>query len=156
MRDLSWPHNLGRWRSLVGLAVLMGGLAIACSAGPEGDTDLLQESAPEIGANEVLLYVSNQSYDDPDIEVLVTIDGQVVVEDRFPVGNQHNWVPHLLYLSPGEHRLRAESSTGAILEGTFETLPGQPRWAVLNYWTDLGEESRRFELVTYDEPVAFS
>ena len=154
MRDLSRP-NLGRRGSLVGLAVLLVVLAIACGADPEGDTDLLRESAPEIGAGEVLLYVSNQSYEDPDIQVIVTIDGEVVVDDQFSVDNQHNWVPHLLELSPGEHRLRAESSTGAIFDGTFKTLPGQPRWAVLNYWNESGEEGMRFVLTSYDEPVAF-
>ncbi len=154
MRDLRWP-NLGRWGILVGLAVLPVVLAIACSADPDGDPDLFREPAPRIGANEVLLYVSNQSYEDPDIQIIITIDGEVVVDDRFPVGNQHNWVPHLLYLSPGEHRLRAESSTGATFDGTFDTVRGQPRWAVLNYWNESGEEGKRFVLTSYDEPVAF-
>ncbi len=152
MRALSWLSS-GRRGSPFGLAVLMVGLAIACSAGPEADPDPIP--APDIGADEVLLYVSNQSYEDPDIHVIVTIDDEVVVDDRFPVGNQHNWVPHLLHLSPGEHRVRAESSTGATFDGTFETLPGQPRWAVLNYWTESGEEGRRFVLTSYDEPVLF-
>ena len=154
MRALSWP-NSGRWGTLVVLAVLLVTLAIACSSDPEGDTDLLRDPAPEIGADEVLLYVSNQSYEDPDIHVIVTIDGEVVVDDQFSVGNQHYWVPHLFDLSPGEHRLRAESSTGATFDGTFETLPGQPRWAVLNYWNESGEEGRRFVLTSYDEPVRF-
>ncbi|MDH5502572.1 MAG: hypothetical protein OEY98_00925 [Acidimicrobiia bacterium] len=153
MRDLTRP-NLGRRGSLVVLVVLAVVLAIACSADREVVADF-RVPPSEIGSNEVLLYVSNQSYEDPDIQINVTIDGEVVVDDRFLVDNQHNWVPYLLRLSPGKHLLRAESSTGATFEGPFETLPGQPRWAVLDYWNESGEEGKRFVLTSYDELVRF-
>ena len=139
------------WCILGGLAVLMGGLTVACSPDRRGSAEQPLEPA----ANQLLLYVSNQSYEDPDIQITVTIDGEVVVDDRFPVGNQHNWVPHLLDLSPGEHQVRADSSTGATFHGTFQTVPGQPRWAVLDYWNEPADEGKRFVLMTYDEPVAF-
>ena len=109
----------------------------------------------DIGAGDMLLYVSNQSFEDPPVNITITIDGAVVVDDRFSVGNQHNWVPHQLTLAQGEHRLRAESGTGVLFETTFTTPPDEALWAVLESWWYPEEEPRQFTFSTHDEPVQF-
>ncbi|MBK5268199.1 MAG: hypothetical protein JJE47_12270 [Acidimicrobiia bacterium] len=109
----------------------------------------------DISAGEMLLYVSNQSFEDSPVDIRVTIDGAVVVDDRFSVGNQHDWVRHQLSLAPGEHRLRAESGMGVLFETTFTTPADEALWAVLEYWWYPEEEARYFTFSTHDEPVEF-
>jgi hypothetical protein len=80
------------------------------------------------------LYVSNQSFEDPSVQIAISIDGVVVVDETFAVEGQHNWIAFELDVSPGDHILTATSNTGAQLTVEFTTKAGQPRWAVVDYW----------------------
>jgi hypothetical protein len=111
---------------------------------------------PEPVPPPLTLYVSNQSFDDPSVDITVTIDGRVVVDEEFDVEGQHNWKTFELDLGPGEHTLRAESSTGAVHEAVFVLPEGEPRWAVLDNWWYPEEGERHFTFSIHDEPVGFA
>ena len=102
------------------------------------------------------IHVSNQSFEDPSVAITVTVDGRVVVDEEFAVEGQHNWRMFELDPGPGKHTLRAESSTGVVLETTFVLSDGEPLWAVLDYWWYPGEGARLFTFSTHEEPVAFA
>ena len=106
-----------------------------------------------------ILYVSNQSFANGEIDIQVTIDGTNVVSQDFTVDNQHTWIPFTLNLAKGKHVLIARSVAGkATIIEEFE-VSGE-HWSVLSYWytPDYPEPSYRGPLFTYeqsDEPVYF-
>jgi hypothetical protein len=101
------------------------------------------------------LYVSNQSFDDPNVQIAVSIDGVVVVDQNFAVEGQHNWITFEPDVPPGDHTLTATSNTGAELTVEFATKAGQPQWAVVNYWWYPGDGPREFTFDISDEPIGF-
>lgn len=103
------------------------------------------------------LTVSNQSFEDATIGVVVTIDGVVAVQQDFEVGGQHNFVSFDLDLEPGEHTLRATAETGATLTRTI-TLPasGDPRYGVLMYWFDRDDDEPYFDWQFVKDPPGFA
>ena len=109
----------------------------------------------------LLLYVSNQSFADDAVEIAVTIDGEQVVNDRFTVQGQHNWVTYPLNLSPGAHQVEMTSSTGVSETASLELPADGPRYATLSYWyyppDQPGSEStpRSFHFEVSDSPMGF-
>ena len=106
-----------------------------------------------------VLYVSNQSFARPKVDVVVEVDGQRVISEDFAVGDQHNWKRFVLRLSPGRHTLVARSTQGdATLRRSF-VMSGK-RWAVLDYWYDDGAggavEPQRFTFTVRTKPIAFA
>jgi hypothetical protein len=101
------------------------------------------------------LYVSNQSFDDPNVQIAISIDGVVIVDQSFAVDDQHNWITFEPDVRPGDHTLTAMSNTGAELTVEFTTKTGQPRWAVVNYWWYPGDGPRKFTFDISDEPIGF-
>lgn len=85
-----------------------------------------------------LLFVSNQSFDDEEVTLAVTVDGVTVVDASFHVEGQHNWISFPLDLPSGEHEITAAADSGATLRRTFATPPGKKRYAVIDHWTDDG------------------
>jgi hypothetical protein len=102
------------------------------------------------------LYVSNQSFDDPNVQIAISVDGEVVVDQSFAVEGQHNWITFEPDVRPGDHTLIATSNTGAELTVEFTTKAGQPRWAVVNYWWYPGDGPREFTFDIHDEPIGFA
>jgi hypothetical protein len=87
------------------------------------------------------LYVSNSSSEPPAVDIRVTLDGQVIVNDSFEQDLYSKFTRYRLRLSPGTHRIAAVSERGqASLEETI-TVVGQLHVGVA-YW--------------YSEPSAFS
>ena len=81
----------------------------------------------------VRLYVSNQSFAFSPVNIKVFIDGKRVVHGSFEVGSQHTIEEFVLKLSPGRHKIVAESSKGhAKLEQDFEAH--DKTWAALAFW----------------------
>ena len=122
------------------------------SAGTPG-SDLLDPDG------NVVLYVSNQSFEIDPVDVVVAIDGEPVIAEEFAVANQHNWKKFVLRLSPGRHTLTARSGRGAATLETSFVVKGA-HWAVLDYWYyseayGSPPEPRHFEFMIQDEPVAF-
>lgn len=87
---------------------------------------------------DLILYVSNQSFDNEEVRLTVTIDGVTVVDSDFHVEGQHNWVSFPLALSSGRHEVTAESDSGARLRESFDVRRGKTRYAVIEHWTQDG------------------
>ena len=102
---------------------------------------------------DLVLYVSNQSFDDEEVGLLVVVDGVTVVDGDFHVEDQHNWISFPLDLSPGAHEITAESDSGATLSESFEVPGDQPRFAIVDHW---GEgDSADLTWSFHRKPVAF-
>lgn len=106
------------------------------------------------------LYVSNQSFAISPVDIKVFIDGKPVVNGSFNVGTHHTIITYVLKLSPGQHKIVAESLKGhAKLERTFEVH--DKLWADLAYWyypkPEGGAEPcpRQFTLDLRKEPIYF-
>jgi len=146
-------------------AVLVLGLLLAASAlsGCSGDQDPTPH--PQVRASDspvrlvgpddadLILYVSNQSFEDDNVSMKLAVDGVTVVDDQFPVKGQHNWIRFPLSLSSGSHSLTAESDTGATLKESFQVPGDKARYAVVNYWAD--EEPPKLEWQFQTDPVYF-
>lgn len=137
---------------------------VASSQLPDETSGLTVSRATAVGATqdevtpgEVRLWVSNQSFDEDPVSITIRIDGEVVVNDSFSVGSQHNWMSFdIAGLSAGLHELVAASETGAQTNGSFTLPEGESRWLVADYWFDASEQdSRYFTLSESDEPVYF-
>ena len=102
------------------------------------------------------LYVSNQSFEDDPVLLTVSIDGVPLVDGRFYVEGQHNWVAVPIELPPGEHTMIATSETGPTLTETFETEPQKRLWAILDYWYYPDEDGRYLAWSTHLEQPGFS
>ena len=118
----------------------------------------LGEPQIEPGPGEVRLWVSNQSFVDDPIHLTIAIGGLTVVEERFEVRGQHNWIAFdIKGLQPGVHTITAESDTGANVAEEFTVREDEPRWLVLDYWYSPEDpEGRHFTLNEFDKPVGFA
>lgn len=118
----------------------------------------LGEAPVEPHAGEVKLWVSNQSFADDPVSMIVRLDGIPVVSEILFVEGQHNWQSFLIRgLAPGEHTVSAESDTGAVGSWTFVLPADAARWLVVEYWYDRDDpEGRRFTFHESDQPVVFS
>lgn len=150
--------------ALVLVAVIATVAAGGCSA--EDDNNYgggtIEVVLYETTSSEVMLYVSNQSFEDSEVTIDVTIDGESIIDRSFDVGNQHNWIPFLIRLAPGDHTLEAASSTGATYSTSFEVADAAVRYAALDYWyyppSDNGSDStpRSFTFTIQDDPIGFA
>lgn len=126
-----------------------------------------QPDAPEGEASRgelvpVGLSVSNQSFDDPTVELTIKIDGKVVMDQQLEVDSQHTWVGIELALPAGDHELVATSDSGLEDAFTFSIPADEPRYLTLAYWwysheneEQYGEESK-FTFDVRDEPHAIA
>ena len=101
-----------------------------------------------------VLYVSNQSFETPRVDIRIEIDGKTAVDQHFDVGDQHNWVEYRFELPRGRHTLEAVSDTGEA-EGSWRFTVSGDHWAVVDYWYYEGE-SKRFSFHLSDEPIGFA
>jgi hypothetical protein len=166
------PPRAGHGLPGPGVAVLatLALLVTACagsegSTAPSGPTVSAEidstTTAPEIALTteaeaDLVLYVSNQSFEDDTVRVRVAIDGVELVDQDFAVEGQHTWVTFPVALPAGEHVLSASSGTGAAAEESFEVPDGERRWAVLDYWSSPGGEPRSFTWHLSEEPIGFA
>jgi hypothetical protein len=102
----------------------------------------------------VILYVSNQSFDRDKVGIRVLIDGRTAVDRQFAVLDQHNWIEFRFNLEDGEHTLHAVSPDGqAVLEQRF-AVAGR-RWAVVDYWCCNSASEPKFTLHVSGKPILF-
>lgn len=83
---------------------------------------------------DLILYVSNQSFDDEEVRLTIAIDGNVVVDGDFHVEDQHNWISFPLEMSQGDHEITAEADSGSTRSETFKVPGDETRFAVIDYW----------------------
>ena len=136
------------------VAATLAILAAGCgSFAAEREPDPTPRGSPA-RAN-VVLYVSNQSFERPTVDIRVEVDGRIVVDDEFPVEGQHNWVEFRLELPAGKHTLRAETQAGdATTTRTFR-VKGR-RWAVLDYWCCDDASDPKFTFEVSKKRIAFA
>lgn len=101
------------------------------------------------------LHVSNQSFEDSIVGIVVTIDDTIIIDQEFDVEGQHNWISFEPDVGPGQHTLTAVSSTGAEFATEFTLPESGSRFAVLDYWFYPGEGPRSFTFTISDEPIGF-
>lgn len=126
-----------------------------CAVEPASDPTL---HLPATTTPTFTLYVSNQSFDLPRVDITVRVDGQLAITGDFHVEGQHTWIPFDLDLAPGPHAITIESATGeATLDQAF-TMDDR-RWAVASFWfydEDHYEPTpRHFSFDVMDEPPTF-
>lgn len=115
------------------------------------DIRLIEEAKADL-----VLYVSNQSFEDSPVIIEIAIDGVLLVDQAFAIEGGHNWVTFPTSLPPGEHIITATSNTGASTEQTVEIPEGERRWAALDYWYSPEGEPRRFTWHLSMEPIKFA
>lgn len=102
------------------------------------------------------LYVSNQSFAINPVDVLIEIDGELVVSDYFRVGTQHTFVPFKLSLSKGKHWIRIWSKKGdSELSTEFDLNDHEV--GVVTFWyypkSHYNSTPRKFEFSTQKGPL---
>lgn len=116
------------------------------------------QSGDEDEADNFTLYVSNQSFDASTVDVQILIDGKVIVDEFFEVGNQHIRREYRLYLSSGKHILKALTKRGEA-ELRSEFIVTNKHWAAVSYWyypdTHHNPTPRQFTFIIQDTPILF-
>ncbi len=79
------------------------------------------------------LFISNQSFAMSNVDIRVSIDNVIVVNDRFPVEDQHYWRGFPISLSTGTHTLEATTQTGSTNLQTEITINSNHS-ALLEFW----------------------
>lgn len=101
------------------------------------------------------LFVSNQSFRDDTVGIVVRVDGKTVVDQDFEVGSQHNWASFPLVLPAGTRTVDAVADTGIRMRGTVTVPAGGTHWAVVDYW-DYEDEPKKLSFHESAEPIAFA
>ncbi len=114
------------------------GSSASSPTGPAPDIRLVAERRADMH-----FFVSNQSFDDPDVELTVSIDGTELVSGLFDVKGQHNWCKFSAKVSPGHHVFTVVSDTGAGLRERFSLPEAGRRYAVIHHW-NVGKNDRPF------------
>ncbi len=116
---------------------------------PDAAVRLVEEEQADL-----VLYVSNQSFDDEKVGLTVAVDGVTVVDGEFHVEDQHNWISFPLSMSPGVHEVTAEADSGATLSESFQIPGDKPRYAVIDHWTE--DDSADLSWLFERQPVSFA
>ena len=103
----------------------------------------------------VALYIGNIAFQPSIVDIHVEIDGRSVVHGAFEHDLQTKYTRYLIDLSPGEHRLKAETQRGqAALEEVF-LLESEIHIAVSYYYGEpglLNGETRTLTFHAEDQP----
>jgi len=82
------------------------------------------------------LYVSNQSFDIPTIDIEIQIDGQLVITGDFAVEGQHSWFPFLFDLAPGAaHTVEVTANGGATQIVDTALIGDAYDYAIVSFWS---------------------
>jgi hypothetical protein len=83
------------------------------------------------------LNVTNQSFEIPEVRLVVEVDGESIIDQVYAVEDQHTWVSYDLHLDGGDHEIVVSAPEHAVdIEESF-TLDDE-RWALVSFW--LGED----------------
>lgn len=140
----------GRRRAAALALVLAAVGAVACSSGSATPTIATVVDEGFGTSSPFTLIVSNQSFEDPSVRIVATIDGAVAVDQAFDVGSQHDYRYFSFDLPSGAHDV---SVTGGGHAGTahVEVIGrANPRWLLVTHWDD------RIELKSFDEQPLFA
>jgi len=105
-----------------------------------------------------LLYVSNQSFAITPVDIIVKIDGKIIVNEMFEVGSQHRWKLFRIKLPKGKHEITASSKKGSATLHKLFTVKGK-QWAVVDYWyyppTHYDPCPRQLSFKIFDKQIYF-
>ncbi len=147
-------------------AVALIAAATACSSSWRNDNSATVEitTAPD-GTSDLTLWVSNQSYVDKNVGITVMLDGAVIIDRKFHVGDQHNHIEHRIRLDDGTHTISATTvidDENVELSEEFSIEPDQQRYAFLSYWHyvptrdgDTSFDPPGLSFGIQDEPIGF-
>lgn len=124
--------------AIVSMALLGCGGTAGDDPTPHADITSADATVALVDESEadLVLIVSNQSFDDDEVRLTVVVDGATVVEDDFHVEDQHTYIHFPLDLPSGPHEVVAESDSGATLRESFEVPGNEKRYAIIGYWTE--------------------
>jgi hypothetical protein len=132
-----------------------GPVTVPLTKGPEAPTGETRQ-VPERDAN-LHLWLSNQSFEDPEVGLTVSIDGTQLLDEELKVAGQHNFVQFHFAVAAGEHQVVVTSDTGARLERTITVPARGDRWASALFWT--GEKKGQQDVLDWmfqDHPIAWA
>jgi hypothetical protein len=139
------------WR----LTTVDGPVTVRLTQGPEAPTGEPRRVV-ERDAN-LHLWLSNQSFDDPEVGLTVEIDGKEMLDEQLAVEGQHNFVDFHFAVPAGEHRVVVTSDTGARVERTVRVPERGDRWAAALFLT--GEKDGAPDSIDWmfqDHPIAWA
>ena len=61
----------------------------------------------EHGGN-LVIYVSNQSSDEPDVDILILLDDSEILNESFTFGSGHGWEKYTICTSVGAHKINIQ------------------------------------------------
>lgn len=102
------------------------------------------------------LWVSNQSLADNSVVLRVSIDGTGIVDRRFAVENQHNWVLFPVQVRPGLHVVRVVSDTGVEIQETFTMPEAGRQYAAVDYENNVDGRARHVNWFIRSTPIVFA
>jgi hypothetical protein len=114
-------------RPLLASALLLS--IAACSADYTEPRQLL----PAPTRSNLVVYVSNQSFDIDPVDIDITLDRKPLIEGDFLVEGQHTWLRFEFDVGSGTHELVAETSAGPASSHRL-TTGGATRFVVINFW----------------------
>ena len=137
---------------MLAVGLLAGGYACRNSGSSSGPT---ATTVPESGAS-FILTVTNQSFENPTVDMEVFIDDKRYVAGAFQVDGQHRWYGFALSIPPGDHRVVARSEHGERHEEMIELPEEGVRYGVLSYWgQSQSGGGQPFTLAFQAEPPVF-
>lgn len=89
----------------------------------------------------IIVMVSNQSFDVPDVRMSGTVDGLHIFDDDYSVGDQHQYAYYYVYTSPGEHEFEILANDISIKE-TVTIIEEEPLWICFSYWNSENEDEK--------------
>jgi hypothetical protein len=132
-----------------------GMIRVPLSEGPEAPTGEPRLVA-EQDANLHFL-VSNQSFEQPDVRLALTIDGVELVDEDFAVEGQHNYEQLHVALAAGEHTVELTSDTGARLVRTVTVPARGDRWVMASYRAETArDDTGTFDWLFQDSPIGIA
>ncbi|WCN80435.1 hypothetical protein [Micromonospora sp. LH3U1] len=102
------------------------------------------------------LWVSNQSFTDDPVVLTVSIDGTEIVDRRFAVEGQHNFVLFPVQVPPGRHVVRVVSGTGVDVQETFTMPEAGRQYAAIGYVNSVDGRGRDVDWFIQSTPIAFA
>ena len=125
---------------LVIATVALGGCGVVEAEDPTPHSDVTAADARvavvDRAEADLVLIVGNQSLDEDEVRLTVSVDSVTVVDGDFHVEDQHNWIYYPLSLPPGSHEVIAESDSGATLREQFKMPRNKTRYAIIEHWTE--------------------
>lgn len=101
---------------------------------PPGEPATVLEPVTPAEDGDLVLYVSNQSFEVDPVDLEVTIDGATALDQEFLVGSQHTWVPFGFDLPDGPHRVLVASTKGDAKAEIEVATAGAKQYLVVEYW----------------------